>query len=88
MSNKPFPQTPVLTDDELALIKLEHIVEGGIIRPDIRDYVYAVRDAQARASERNRDKQIFLWLDTECECFGPPEKRWFCPHCRQALKGD
>lgn len=35
-----------LSDEKIALIKTEFIKETGIVRTDIRDYVFAVADAQ------------------------------------------
>ena len=51
---KELAEQLVLTVDELALIKLEHIKEEGVIREDIRNYVFAVREAQLHKALNHR----------------------------------
>ena len=65
MSNKPFPQTPVLTDEEIA--QLFNVADVGLVMKTDRDIATAQRDA----SDRNRDKQWIEWLTENNEAVHP-----------------
>jgi len=47
----------VMSLEELALIKLEYVQEAGETRPDVRAYVFAVRDKQAEISFSKGEQQ-------------------------------